>query len=99
LVTEKSQSHKSPDIDQILAELIKAGGRTIRYAIHTLIICIWNKKELPEEGKESIIVPIYIYIYIYIYIRRAKKQTVAIIEACHFYQLHTKFYPASCSLG
>jgi len=30
LATEKPKSHKSPGIDQILAELIKAGGRTIR---------------------------------------------------------------------
>ena len=28
-------------------------------AIHKLIISIWNKEELPEEWKESIIVPIY----------------------------------------
>ena len=27
--------------------------------IHKLIIYIWNKEELPEEWKESIIVPIY----------------------------------------
>jgi hypothetical protein len=52
-------SHKSPGIDQIPAELIKAGGRIIRSEIHKLIISIWNKKELPEEWKESVIVPIY----------------------------------------
>ena len=39
--------------------MIKAGGKTIRCEIHRLIISIWNKKELPEEWKESIIVPIY----------------------------------------
>jgi len=39
--------------------LIKAGGRTIRYEIHKLIISIWNKEELPEEWKESIVVPVY----------------------------------------
>ena len=27
--------------------------------IHKLIIAIWNKEELPEEWKESVIVPIY----------------------------------------
>jgi hypothetical protein len=53
------KSHKSPGIDQIPAELIKAGGRIIRSEIHKLIICIWNKEELPEEWKESVIVPIY----------------------------------------
>jgi len=55
---EKLKSHKSPGIDQIPAELIKAGGRTFRRAIHKLIISICNKEELPEEWKESIIVPI-----------------------------------------
>jgi hypothetical protein len=57
LATEKLKSHKSPGIDQIPAELIKAGGRTIRCVIHKLIISIWNKEELPEELKESVIVP------------------------------------------
>jgi hypothetical protein len=56
LAIERLKSHKSPGIDQIPAELIKAGGRTIRCAIHKLIISIWNKEELPEEWKESIIV-------------------------------------------
>ena len=51
LAIEKLESHKSPGIDQIPAELNKAVGRTIRYAIHTIIICIWNKEELPEEWK------------------------------------------------
>ena len=49
LVIEKLKSHRSPGIDQIPAELIKAGGRTIRCAIHKLIISIWNKEELPED--------------------------------------------------
>jgi mannosyltransferase OCH1-like enzyme len=38
---------------------LKAGERTIHYKIHKLIIFIWNKEELPEEWKNSIIVPIY----------------------------------------
>ena len=40
LAIEKLKSHKSPGIAQIPAELIKAGGRTIRGAIHKLIIAI-----------------------------------------------------------
>ena len=56
----KLKSHKSPGIDQIPAELIKEGCRTIRSQIHKLIVSIWNKEELlPEEWKESIIVPIH----------------------------------------
>jgi hypothetical protein len=59
LAIEKLKSHKSSGIDQIPAELIKAGGRTIHCVIRKLIISIWNKGELPEERKESIIVPIH----------------------------------------
>jgi hypothetical protein len=60
MAIQKLKSHKSPGIDQIPAELIKAGGRIIRSETHQLIISIWNKEELPEEWKESVIVPIYI---------------------------------------
>ena len=90
LAIEKLKSHKSPGIDQIPAGLIKAGGSTVRCAIHKLIISIWNKEELPEEWKESIIVPIH---------KRGIKQIVITIGAYHFCQLRTKFCPTSCSQG
>jgi hypothetical protein len=51
---EKLKRHKSPGIDQIPAEIIKAGGRIIRSEIHKYINSIWNEDELPEEWKESI---------------------------------------------
>jgi hypothetical protein len=59
LAVEKLKSHKSPSIDQIPAELIKAGGRTISSEIHKLVIYIWNKEKLPEEWNEPILVLIY----------------------------------------
>jgi hypothetical protein len=55
----KLKSYKSPGTDQILAELIKVGSETLYSEIRRLICCIWNKKELPQQWKESIIVPIY----------------------------------------
>jgi len=58
LAIEKLKSHKSPGINQIPAELIKAGGSTMCGEIHKHI-SIWDKEELPEEWKESIIVPMY----------------------------------------
>ena len=59
LAIDTLKSHKSPGIDQIPAELIKAGGRTICLEIHKLITSIWKKKKLPKEWKVSIIVPIH----------------------------------------
>jgi hypothetical protein len=53
------KSCKSLGNDQITAELIKAGGETLYPEIHKLISSIWNKEELPQPWKESIIVPIY----------------------------------------
>ena len=54
----KSQKYTN-QIDQILAELIKAGDKTIRFEIHKFINSVWNKEELPGERKESIAVPVY----------------------------------------
>ena len=48
---EKLKRHKSPDVDQIPAELIKAVCRTIHFQIHKLINSVWNKEELPEQWK------------------------------------------------
>jgi hypothetical protein len=85
LAIEKLKSHKSPGIDQIPAELIKAWGRTIHCVIHKLITSIWNKEKLPEEWKESIIVPVY-----------KKGDKTGCNNFCH---LSTKFCPTFCSQG
>ena len=74
----KAKRHKSPIIDQIPAELIKAGVGQF-----DVINSIWNKEELPEEWRESLIVP----------------KIVVIIEVYHFFQVHTKFCPTSCCQG
>jgi hypothetical protein len=39
--------------------MIQAGMITVCSEIHIFISCIWNKQELPEQRKESVIVPIY----------------------------------------
>ena len=59
MIIENLKGHKSQGTDQIPAQLIKAGCRTIHSEIHKLIISIWNKEELPEQCKKSIIVPIH----------------------------------------
>jgi hypothetical protein len=77
------KSYKSPGVDQNPAELIQAGGETLRSEIHKLIKLIWNKEELPHQWKESIVVPIHT--------KRAITLTVISIEAYHCCQLHTNF--------
>jgi hypothetical protein len=39
--------------------VIQAGGEVLRSKIHKLINSIWNKEELPDQWKESIIVPVH----------------------------------------
>jgi hypothetical protein len=51
--------YKSPGSDQILAELIEAGGETLQSEIHKLINSIWSKENLPDKWKEPNILPVY----------------------------------------
>ena len=88
MVNEKLKRHKL--IYRITAELIKSDSRTIRSENRKLITSSWNKEELPEEWKESIVVPSY---------RRAIKQIIVSIGAYQICQLRIKFYPTSCSQG
>jgi hypothetical protein len=39
--------------------LIKTGSETSYSEIHKLTFSIWNKEELPQQWKESIIIPIH----------------------------------------
>jgi len=76
MVIEKLKTHKSPIIDQIPAEMIKAVGRIIHSAIQKLINSIWNKKKLPEQWTESIILTTQ---------QNGDKTDVVIIEGYQFY--------------
>jgi hypothetical protein len=55
----KLKKYKSPGSNQIPAELYQAGGETLVSVIHKLITSIWNKEELTDQWKESIIVPVH----------------------------------------
>jgi len=57
MAIEMLKSHKSLGIDQNPAKLRQGVEKFPMRSIH--IISIWNKEELPEEWKESIILPIY----------------------------------------
>jgi hypothetical protein len=51
--------YKSPSSDQIPGDLYQAGGELLMSVIHKPITSIWNKEELPDHWKDSIIVPIH----------------------------------------
>jgi hypothetical protein len=55
----KLKRYKSPGTDQIPAKLIRAGDATLCSEIHKLICSVRNKEELPQQWKESTIVPIH----------------------------------------
>jgi hypothetical protein len=54
--------------------------------IHNLITSIWNKEELPDHWKKSIIVPIH---------KIGDKTDCNNYRGYHCYQLHTKFHQIS----
>jgi hypothetical protein len=51
------KKYTSPGSDQILAEMIQARGETLMSLIPKLSNSVWNKEELPDQWRESIIVP------------------------------------------
>jgi hypothetical protein len=59
IAIENLKRYKSPGSDGIPVELIQAGGEILRSKINKLIKSIWNKEELPDQWKESIIVSVY----------------------------------------
>jgi hypothetical protein len=59
VATRKLERYKAPGSDQIPAELILAGGETLRSEVHKFITLIWNKEEFPHQCKESIVAPIH----------------------------------------
>jgi len=72
------------------AGLIKAGGRTICLEFHKVINSIWNKEEMTEEWKESIIVPIYM---------KGDKTECSNYSDISLLSTTYKFYPTSCCQG
>jgi hypothetical protein len=82
IAIENLEMYKSPGSNGILAE-----GDILRSKIHKLIKSIWNKEELPDQWKESIIVPVH------------KKGDKTECSNYHCYQLHTKFYPIFFTQG
>ena len=71
MAIEKLKSYKSPCIDQIPAELNKAGGKKICCEIHKLFISIWNKENCLRSGRSR---------SLYLSIRKAIKQVTIIGE-------------------
>ncbi|KAJ4445522.1 hypothetical protein ANN_12202 [Periplaneta americana] len=59
IVIENLKKYKSPGIDKIPAELIQEGGSALYNEIYKLVLAIWEKEIVPEQWKESIIVPIF----------------------------------------
>jgi hypothetical protein len=55
----KLKKYKSSGCDQIPAELIQGGGEILLSVIHKLLNSVWNKDKLPDQRKESIIVPVH----------------------------------------
>ena len=90
LAIEKLKSHKSPGIDQIEAELIKAGVEQTDMRSINLLFLFGIRKNCLRRGRSQ---------SLYLSIRRVINQIVLIIGAYHFCQLHAKFYPTSCCQG
>jgi hypothetical protein len=77
--TEKLKRSKLPCIDQILTELIQAGGKT-----STKFILFGIRKNCHSRGRNLLLS---------LFMKRVIKITVVFMVEYHCYQLDTKFYP------
>ena len=48
-IINKLKSNKAGGTNNIIPELIKQGGRTLKQRIYKLIIMIWEKEQLPYQ--------------------------------------------------
>ena len=58
-ITNKLKSNKAGGTDNIIPELGKEGGRTLKQRLYKLILLIWEKEQMPNQWKEKIICPMY----------------------------------------
>jgi hypothetical protein len=90
IAVAKLKKYKSPGSDGIPAELIQEGSEILLSAIHKSITSVWNKEELTDKWKESIILPVH---------KKVIKLPVIIIVGYHCYQIHVKFHGIPSSQG
>jgi hypothetical protein len=83
----KLKGHKSPRIDQIPEEFITAGVGQFVLRSKTLVILFGIKTNCLRSGR----IPSF-----YLFTTIEVKTTLVIVEAYHFRQFSTNFYPTSC---
>jgi hypothetical protein len=59
IAVAKLKMYRSPGSDQIPEEVVQGGGETLWSEILKLVNYTWNKGELFDQWKESIIVPVH----------------------------------------
>ena len=82
MAIDKLKGHKSPGMDQIPAELIQAGDRTIRSEIHNLLVLFEIRSNCLRSGMGR---------SFYLFIRRVIEMVV-IVESYSFCQLRTRWF-------
>jgi hypothetical protein len=57
MAVETLKCYKS--FDQITAQVIQSGDGPVHSELNNLFISIWNKEELLQQKKKSVVVPLY----------------------------------------
>jgi len=83
----KLKGHKSSRIDQIPEEFIREGVGQFVLRSKTLVIVFGIRTNCLRSGRSP---PFYLFT------KREVKTTLVIVEAYHFCQFSTNFYPTSC---
>jgi hypothetical protein len=56
---QKLKNNKAPGEDNIIADLIKYGGKAVIEAVHKLITLTWDTEQIPDNWRMGIICPIF----------------------------------------
>ena len=59
IINKLKSNNKAGGTDNIISELIKQGGRTLKQRIYKFILMIWEKEQLLNQWKEGIICLLY----------------------------------------
>jgi hypothetical protein len=59
MAIEKLKRYKLPGIDEVPLELVQSGSKALCSETHKVAESMWNKKELCQQWKKYITVPIY----------------------------------------
>ena len=79
---QKLENEKSPGLDGISPEALKAGGESLVERLCELLGTIWSTETVPQEWRDGLIVPLH---------KKGKKLCAQITEVLRYYRSRGRY--------